>query len=47
MLLVKLLAGGEVPRVRYPPTAATAITTTTIPTKAELLTALRFLEEVE
>jgi hypothetical protein len=46
-LVVVLLAAGETPSVRYAPTPATAITTTTIPARAALLTALRRPNEVE
>jgi len=46
-LVVELLAWGEGLSVNCAPTAATAITTTTIPAKAALLTALRRPDEVE
>ncbi len=47
MLVFEVLACGELPIVKYAPTAATAITTTTIPAKAVLLTALRLSDEFE
>ena len=47
VLVFEVLACGELPIVKYAPTAATAITTTTIPAKAVLLTALRLSDEFE
>ncbi len=47
VLVFELLACGEPPSVKYAPTAATAITTTTTPAKAALLTALRLSDEFE
>jgi hypothetical protein len=46
-LVVELLAWGEAPSVTYAPTAATAMTRTTIPARAAPLAAFRRLENLE
>ena len=47
VLVFEMLTCGEPPSVKYAPAAAGAITTTTIPAKAALLTALRLSDEFE